>query len=230
MSDRMLVLGRQGVPACPATSQTLGAADPFGAGRKIAFQDVAGFSSGHVDLAGAIAIPGLPHAEVIVLVAGSLTCGGETFATGEALVLPKGYSGSVSLAKGTRWFFCAITAGDKGAESAAIRLNPTLPRAASPGPAQEVVVGTPPECHSLNLFTDPSALRAGVWDVTTPCERTFVAHRVHELMHLIEGEVTLTHRSGGAEVIGAGDTIFLPRGAPYAWKSTAKIVKYYCVM
>lgn len=230
MSDRMLVLGRQGVPACPAMPKTLGAADPFGAGRKIAFQDEAGFSSGHVDLAGEIAVAGLAHAEVIVLVAGSLALAGESYAAGEALVLPKGFSGGVSLAKGTRWFFCAITAGDKGTESKAIRLNPALPRAASPGPAPEVVVGTPPECHALNLFTDPSALRAGVWDVMTPCERTFVPHRVHELMHLIEGEVTLTHRSGAAEVIRAGDTIFLPRGAPYAWKSTPAIVKYYCVM
>lgn len=230
MSDKMLVLGRQGAPACPAKPQTLGAADPFGTGRQIAFQDDAGFSSGHVDLAGNIAVAALAHAEVIVLVTGSLALQGERFAAGEALVLPKGFSGSLSLAKGTRWFFCAITAGDKGAESSPIRLNPALPRAASPGPAPEVVVGTPPQCHALNLFTDPSALRAGVWDVTTSCERTFVPHRVHELMHLIEGEVTLTHRGGAAEVIRAGDTIFLPRGAPYAWKSTAKIVKYYCVM
>jgi uncharacterized cupin superfamily protein len=230
MSDTLLVLGRQGLPACPAKPQTLGAADPFGSGRKIAFQDDAGFSSGHVDLAGDIAVSTLSYAEVIVLVAGSIALADDRFSTGEALVLPKGFSGKVSLATGTRWFFCAITAGDKGAESKAIRLNPALPRAVSPGPAAEVVVGTPPECHSLNLFTDPSALRAGVWDVTTPCERTFVPHRVHELMHLIEGEVTLTHRSGTTEVIGAGDTVFLPRSAPYAWKSTAKIVKYYCVM
>ena len=73
-------------------------------------------------------------------------------------------------------------------------------------------------------------MRAGVWDVSTPCERSFVPHKVHELMHVIEGEMTLTHRNGSHETIVAGDTVFVPRGAPYAWKSALKVVKYYCVM
>lgn len=230
MSDRLLVLGCNGVPVAPATPQLLGPADPFGAGRQVAYQDEAGFTSGHVDLAGAFELTDLAHAEVMVLVAGSLTLNRETFSAGDALVLPKGFAGQLTFGVGTRWFFCAVTGGDKSMDTTAIRLNPDLPRPNSPGPPAEVVVGPPPVCHSLNLFTSPSAMRAGVWDVETPCERTFVPHRVHELMHLIEGEVTLTHRSGTADVIGAGDTVLLPRGAPYAWKSTAKIVKYYCVM
>jgi uncharacterized cupin superfamily protein len=98
------------------------------------------------------------------------------------------------------------------------------------GPAAEVIVDPAPSCHSLNLFTDPSTMRAGVWDVMTPCERTFVNHRVHELMHLIEGEVTQTHRDGTQEVIRAGDTILIPRGAPYAWKSERPVIKYYAVL
>lgn len=230
MSEKLFILGRQGKPVAAASAASLGAADPFASGRRITFQDMAGFSGGHVAFSGEVAIARMPHAEVIVLVSGALVVDGESFTSGQALVLPKGFAGTVKAVPGTRWFFNAMTAGDPAAESRLIRLDPALARPASPGPAPEVVVGLPPSCHSLNLFTDPSAMRAGVWDVMTPCERTFVNHRVHELMHLIEGEVRLTHRDGTAEVIRTGDTILIPRGAPYAWKSESPVVKYYVVL
>ena len=230
MSEKLFILGRQGKAVAAASAASLGSADPFGAGRQIVFQDMAGFSGGHVAFSGEATIPRLPHAEVIVLVSGALVIDGESFASGQALVLPKGFAGTVKAEPGTLWFFNAMTAGDPATESQLIRLDPALARAASPGPAPEVVVGPAPSCHSLNLFTDPSAMRAGVWDVMTPCERTFVNHRVHELMHLIEGEVTLTHRDGTQEVIRAGDTILIPRGAPYAWKSERPVIKYYVVL
>ena len=230
MRDTLLVLGRQGIPVAAAATADLDTADPFADGRRIAFQDEAGFSSGHVAVSGERIIDDLPHPEVIVLTAGAIAAPSRSFSKGEGLVLPRGFSGTLKIAPGTQWFFCAMKAGGEGQERSPILLDTALARPASAGPAAEVVVGAPPHCHALNLFTDPSGMRAGVWDVTTPCERTFVPHRVHELMHIITGEVILTHRGGSRELIAAGDTILLPRGAPYAWKSSGEVVKYYCVM
>lgn len=227
MSDSLIFLAR---PAAEARKGPAGPGDPFAAFRVILFQDDQGFAAGHVDCAGPVTVCALPHAEMLVVVAGGLDVAGMALAAGQACVLPRGFSGRVTPAAGTRWSFCTMNRGETADAPAPIRLEPTLTRNPSPGPAAEVVIGTPPECHSLNLFTDSSGMRAGVWDVTTPCARSFVPHRVHELMHLIEGEVILSKQGGAAQSVMAGESIFLPRGAPYAWTSQRPVVKYYCVL
>ena len=228
--DTLIMLGRQGKAQGQHSVKALHPSDPFGAGRHIHFKDDKGFATGHVAISGVIAVADLFHAEVIVIVAGWIQCGAVTYRSGEALVLPKAFSGSLSIAPDSQWFFCTMADERRSSEHAAIRLDAERERPASAGPAAEVLFGPAPQCHALNLFTDASGMRAGVWDVSTPCERSFVPHKVHELMHVIEGEMTLTHRNGSHETIVAGDTVFVPRGAPYAWKSTLKVVKYYCVM
>ena len=245
VTSTLLVLDSKNHPVAASAPSMLGADDPFGAGRHLAFQDLAGFAAGHVVFAGKADIHRLAHAEVLVLTAGGLTLdtaqGRMHFKAGEALVLPRAFTGTVSAEPGTRWIFNAMQGtGLQGADSPGtgalpdtvdgIRLDPALPRPRSPGPAAEVLVGPAPECHSLNLFTDPSGMRAGVWDVSTPCERTFVPHRVHELMCVLEGSVTLTHASGTTVTFGPGDAIFVPRAAPYAWKNHERVVKYYVVL
>ena len=110
MSEKLFILGRQGKAVAAASAASLGSADPFGAGREIVFQDMAGFSGGHVAFSGEATIPRLPHAEVIVLVSGALVIDGESFASGQALVLPKGFAGTVKAEQGTLWFFNAMTA------------------------------------------------------------------------------------------------------------------------
>jgi uncharacterized cupin superfamily protein len=234
MTDTLFILARQSLPQTTGTCTALHAADPFGAGRQILFQDATGYSGGHVAFSGEVDISGLTHAEVIVMLRGRLTLASgqekTCFDVGEALVLPRGFSGK-ALAEDAIWAFTSTQATAAPADdSRVVPLEPGLDRPRSPGPATEVLVGPAPECHSLNLFTDAGGMRAGVWDVSTPCERRFVPHRVHELMHFIEGEVELRHLSGTAMLFRAGDTILVPRGAPYAWKSDARVVKYYSVL
>jgi uncharacterized cupin superfamily protein len=242
LTDTLLILRSKNHPAATSTPAALGPEDPFGVGRNLAFQDTAGFAAGHVAFAGKADIHRLAHAEIIVLTAGGLTLdtaqGRIPLGAGDAAVLPRGYSGTVSAEPGTSWVFTAMQSSFPGAQGAgaapdaanAIRLDPGLDRPRSPGPAAEVLVSAAPECHSLNLFTDPSGMRAGVWDVSTPCERTFVPHRVHELMCFIEGNVTLTHASGIETIFNPGDAILVPRAAPYAWKNLGRVVKYYVVL
>jgi len=231
MQDTIIILGKQGIANESKTIHAgLYAQDPFTAGRHIAFRDGHGFASGHVVAEGSFALTNLRHAEVMTLVSGAISLGNTIYKAGEALVLPKGFSGILSCSPQTCWFYCVMYSGEAGVGHEAIRLDATLPRPESPGPAQAVLIGHPPQCHALNLFTDPTGMRAGVWDVSTPCERNYVPHKVNELMHVIEGEMIMTHRNGTSVVVKAGDAIFVPKEAPYAWKSRVKVVKYYCVM
>lgn len=229
MTEHLFILGRQGHPVADGERSPIHPHDPFGEGRTIVFSDGEGFAAGSCAFEGRREIAALPFAEMLVVVSGELNVNGVAYSSHSGLVLPAGFSGSIEAAPGTLWFYNAMTENAGSDTTQAIRLDPTLPRAPSPGPAPEVIIGPPPENHSVNLFTDATGMRAGVWDSMKHCERRFVPHRVHELMHLIEGEVELTHRDGSREIIQAGDTIHLPRGAPYAWKSVVPVVKYYCV-
>ena len=74
------------------------------------------------------------------------------------------------------------------------------------------------------MFTVPTGMRAGVWDLSTPCERNYVPHKVHELMHVIEGEMIIAHRNRTSVVVNAGDTIFVPKEAPFIGKVELRLL------
>jgi uncharacterized cupin superfamily protein len=236
MSLTAMLLARQGKPDAPATQGAISASDPFATGRKIAFRDEAGFFAGTVEVPAGETTLSLPHAEVLVVLAGGLTVktssGSLSAKAGQSVVLPRGLSGTLICEPGTLAAYNAM-AGGPGTPSdpaAPIALDPALPRNPSAGPAPEVIIGTPPSCHSANVFTDASGMRAGVWDASTGWARQVVPHKVHELMHILEGTVTLTAQDGGTLQVNTGDTLFLPRGAPYAWTSTERVVKFYVVL
>lgn len=234
MSDKAIILARRGEPLTGAPTGGLTSHDPFATGRITSFFDDSGLAAGVVRLDPGPIEVAMGHAEIIVVLTGAVridASGSRTrIGADEAVVLPRGFAGTIEVDAGTTFAFMAMTAaGVAGASTAPIKLDPTLPRSPAPGPAPEVVIGAAPSCHSCNLFSDASGMRAGVWDVTTPSARTFVPHRVHELMHPIEGAVTLTHQDGSSVSVPAGDTVFLPRGAPYSWRSVETVVKYYVV-
>jgi uncharacterized cupin superfamily protein len=236
MSLNAMLLARQGKPDAPATQGPISAADPFAAGRQIAFRDEAGFFAGTVKLPEGETQLSMPHAEVLVVLAGGLTvktaAGSLDAKAGQSLVLPRGLEGTLACEAGTLAAFNTMSGGPgtKSDPAAPIALDPALPRNPSAGPAPEVIIGKPPVCHSANLFTDASGMRAGVWDATTGWARQVVPHKVHELMHILEGSVTLTAKDGATLQVNTGDTLFLPRGAPYAWTSTERVVKFYVVL
>lgn len=235
MLNTAIMLARRAEPPAGPLTGGLMAGDPFAAGRVTAFRDDAGVAAGTVRLGRSSVDVAMTHAEVLVVLSGALTAvsaaGSIRIGPNEAVVLPRGLSATIETDGDTVFAFMAMTApGGAGEVTDAVRLDPSLPRRPSPGPAPEVLLGPAPSSHACNLFTDSSGMRAGVWDLTTPNHRTYVPHRVHELMHFIEGTVTLTHQDGSSVTVGAGDTVFLPRGAPYAWKSVEPVVKYYAVL
>ncbi len=48
-------------------------------------------------------------------------------------------------------------------------------------------------------------------------------------MTVISGSVTLTHPDGRSETFAAGDTFFIPKGAPCVWEITETLRKFYMI-
>jgi uncharacterized cupin superfamily protein len=55
----------------------------------------------------------------------------------------------------------------------------------------------------------------GVW-YSTPYERHGRAHKLNELMHLIEGSVTLLAPDETSVTVNTDDSMFVPQGVPCA--------------
>ena len=51
----------------------------------------------------------------------------------------------------------------------------------------------------------------------------------NELMHILEGEVTITDGTGKSNTYKAGDTFLVPKGMIYQWDSVGKVRKIFCI-
>ena len=199
-----------------------------------------GLSIGVWDCTAFTAKPG-PYSvnEFLVLLEGSVTIvdarGGETVITaGESFILPKGLVCQWKQTGYVRKFYVIFddASGLKPKDSAALKvlkLDPAakLPPAAPIDPAL-IVSGKPPSLHDLNVFTDMTGqLAAGVWDAT-PYDRKPIVFGRHELMHILEGAVTMTGADGRAQTFKAGDTALVAAGIEMGWTSTQYVRKVYC--
>jgi uncharacterized cupin superfamily protein len=214
------------------TPGALDDADPFAAGREIAWRGSDGVVAGRVSWGGSRAALLAPRTEMIVLHAGRLRLSSQ----GSSLLLQPGQgavigSGTVFDAEaedGTRWAFCAAPAHDQAAAGLhALSVDAAL--APSAAPPEAMLIGETPHCRSNNGFADAAAgFRAGLWD-STPYHRIARPHPVHELMHLLAGSVDLTASDGEVVHVAAGDTVFVARGMAGAWLSREHVTKFYAV-
>jgi uncharacterized cupin superfamily protein len=217
----------------PPVAAGLGANDPFADVRQSLYFGDDGIAAGRVEMAGAVTVPDYPFSEMLVVHRGQVSLRSEALdidlGPGHSAVIGRGTQLRIEARPGSLWAFCAATRGS-GPNKPGITpierraaLTPSLP------PEASVLVGPTPQCRSNNLFEDTaSTLRIGVWD-STPYTRTARPHKVHELMHVLEGEVTLKQADGPALEVKTGDTVFVVQGAPCAWVSTVYVRKYYAV-
>ena len=86
-----------------------------------------------------------------------------------------------------------------------------------------------PTQHTYDYFTAATGqFNVGVWD-TTGYTRKLIDFPRHELMHLIEGEVTMDDGAGTVQRFKAGDTFFVPMGTPNSWKSEGYLRKIFVI-
>ncbi|MCD5979515.1 cupin domain-containing protein [Pseudomonas quasicaspiana] len=218
----------------PLKRGALTAGDPFADVRDIAYAGADGVSAGVVSGGGGWSSEAYPFTEMLVVHKGrvSLRVNGEALEArpGESVVIEQGVACRIDAADGSLWAFCALSGSAPSTQPALTWIDKRVALAPSAAPEASILIGPTPQCRSHNAYEDSnSSLRIGVWD-STPYARGGRPHKVHELMHLIEGQVTLTDAAGTALTVNTGDTVFVPQGASCAWESTVYVRKYYVVV
>ncbi|MBK5410832.1 DUF861 domain-containing protein [Pseudomonas sp. TH34] len=211
----------------------LSPSDPFGASRDIAWLGSDGVSAGLVRFSGEIVIEAFPHTETLVVHSGHVVLHSPEqtleLKAGTSAVIGRGTQLRVQASTDSRWAFCAVDLPDMPQTTGLTGLDTYCLLTPSAAPEPQMLIGPTPQCRSLNLFDDDTTeLRAGVWD-STPYTRLGRPHKLNELMHLIEGSVTLQDVTGSDVTINTGDTVFVAKGAPCAWSSSIYVRKVYAV-
>lgn len=198
------------------------------AGRVLAFSDSA-TSVASIALAGDGEAGPLRADEFVVLLSGELliqAAGRDTVVgAGHSVVLPTGMSFRWSASAGTLAVIVACPATCGTVEvvvpvDASASLQPSSP------PLAALLVGPTPSCRSHSDYcSENGEFTCGTWD-STPYHRRPMRYRHIELMHVLEGAVTLQDASGSA-TFSKGDVVLAARGAECAWISEVHVKKVY---
>ncbi|CAN1602219.1 cupin domain-containing protein [Pseudomonas sp. B21-028] len=215
------------------TAGPLSAGDPFGAQRRTAYTSPGDITAGVVEASGQFSTDEYPYAEMIVVHSGRVTLQslGSTLelGPGDSAVIGRGSPLRVEVQGDAVWAFCADIQNIGERNPGLTLLDPLAALSPSIPPDAEILISSTPQCRSHGMFVEePTNLLIGVWD-STPYTRRSRPHKLHELMHLIEGSVTLQAADGSELVVNTGDTVFVPKGVPCAWKSTVYVRKFYAV-
>ncbi len=235
LSPRILLLARADGSdiTTPLRNVALSTLDPFGETRQVAWQGDDGVSAGLVAFSGETSIEYFPHSETLVVHAGQVTLHTAAqsleLGVGDSAVIGHGTHVRVQASAGSQWAFCAVDLAEAPLRAGLTWLDPRTPLKPSAAPDAQILIGPAPQCRANNLFDDADTeLRVGIWD-STPYARHGRPHKLHELMYLIEGSMTLQDADGVDLTVNTGDTVFVAKGAPCAWNSTVYVRKVYAV-
>ena len=112
-------------------------------------------------------------------------------------------------------------------------MHPTLPQlgddrrtelVAGPMPAMTILEGTP-VARALLLSTDGEGLTSGLWDCTAG--RFSWAFGTDEIVHILEGEVTIADERGEAFTLRPGDVAHFAAGTTTSWTVPSYVKKFY---
>lgn len=170
-----------------------------------------------------------PVDEFMLVLEGEVTIaepGGKqtTIRAGESFVLPRGLKCQWRQTGKMRKFFVIYEApaGAPTAPAAGPQVikpdHRLVPQESSPSPAAETLIGPVPSQRSHSYYTDPSGqFTVGIWD-TSYYHRKVVPFPRYELMCFLDGAVSMTDAAGSSETFNAGDSVFVPLGAPADFK------------
>lgn len=178
--------------------------------------------------------------EFMFLLEGSVTIVGEngdevTVNAGEAFVIPKGLPCSWKQDGYIRKYFMIFDDASGRAPDDASALKVILPQPTGPtgGMAEAEIPDAPigqggvPTQHDHIYFEDMTGrMTVGLRD-STPFEHAVAPSPRNELICLLEGSVTLTDGDGVAHEFHAGDTVYVPMGAPCGWKNSVYVRLFY---
>ncbi len=151
------------------------------------------------------------------------------FRPGDALLIPKGVRCLWAQAGRVRKIFAILDEGQVPAvaQGRVIRIDPNarLEPSAPPDPAN--LMSPAPQTRAHVAFEDETGqLSTGIWQATA-YQRRLVSFTHTELMHVLEGTITLSDAKGRMQQFGPGETLLLPAGTPNAWISTGLVRKVF---
>jgi len=93
-----------------------------------------------------------------------------------------------------------------------------------------VIVGEKPLQHDNILFTnDAGNMFVGMWD-STAFDSEMRPFPWHEMVQLLEGQVTITEANGSEQQFKAGDAFFIPMGTVCRWQADGYVKKFYSIL
>lgn len=187
---------------------------------------------GVMRLTGGGSVDSMPADEYVIVIQGSVTLkdghGTVELAEGESAVLLKD-SGFVWQAadEALLAYMRNFESDDGDATIIAIGRAPNL--APSAAPAEDLLIGPAPLCRThLDYSTNKGRFKCGTWD-STPCRRHGFRYPHHEIMHILDGEVTLEDDFGAVHRFVQGDIILAEKGSHCAWDSQVPVTKTFAI-
>ncbi|MCF1707859.1 cupin domain-containing protein [Tabrizicola sp. J26] len=151
------------------------------------------------------------------------------FRAGDALFIPKGVRCLWAQAGRVRKIFAILDDGrmPAGQNGRVIRIDPSAHLDPASPPLATNLLSSVPQTWAHNAFEDETGqLSTGIWQATA-YERKQVSFTHTELMHVLEGTISLTDAAGQTQHFGPGQTLLLPAGTPNAWLSTGLVRKVF---
>ncbi|WP_157267955.1 cupin domain-containing protein [Azohydromonas aeria] len=111
--------------------------------------------------------------------------------------------------------------------TAVVRIDESATLQPSGTPPVELLIGATPACRNYTDYRSADGeLTCGTWD-STPYRRKAMLFGHCELMHLLEGAVTLEDEAGNRRTFMKGDILVVEQGARCSWDSFQQVKKVY---
>lgn len=179
---------------------------------------------------GAGTVDDLANDEFIIVVEGRIEVswpnGRFRLHAGQSAVLPKGASFVWSAFRPSRLAVMSHVSEVAG-HGEPILIDQTDELEPSSPPLADLLIGPTPICRNHRDFRSATGeFVCGVWD-STPYRRRPMLFRHFELMHLLEGTVTLEDTAGHAATFSKGDILLMVQGSTCSWSSECHVTKVY---
>lgn len=224
-------------PAIPPEELVAGA--PVQRGLTLLDEPAFGFSAGIWDCTAQTSVwMDQPSHEFMILLEGEVTIveasRETTFRAGDAFVIPQGLRCQWTQPGYVKKVWATYEDPHHGSrppavDDHAVLVDPTSPLQPSAPLPPTILLSAAPSQSARETFADPTnRFAAGVWSTTAYHRRALPFDR-WELMHILEGEVTLAHPTEGGETFRTGDTFLVSRGEIRSWQGRGDLRKIYCL-
>jgi len=151
-----------------------------------------------------------------------------TLSAGSSAVIPRGASFSWATQAPASAIFMRYLGG-QGTDGAIVPIDGAPQLAPSGAPLAELLLTPTPQCRNQTDYRSPDAqFTCGTWD-STPYHRIAMRYPHYELMHLLEGSVTLVDETGRTATFSRGDIFLVEQGARCSWESREQVAKVYAI-